>query len=85
MNQNKICNRCIKEKELIDLGPLKNDPRYLGCSKDVSKELQKFCNKKPKCEMKVTDLEKESDDFCLTGLNKHLKVSYSCLKSSTIK
>ena len=61
---------------------MKNDPKYLGCFKSVNAKLKHVCNKKSKCNLKVTDLEKEDDNFCLKGLNKHLEVTYECLKSN---
>ena len=76
--------RCISDKELKSFDLQKNDVKFFGCSKDVFAELNKICKLKSSCEMKVTDLENENEDFCNPGLNKHLEVNYSCLKSKIL-
>ena len=67
--------------ELIAFESQKNDLKFLGCSKDVFAELNKICKLKSSCEMKVTDLEDKTDNFCHPGLKMHLEVKYSCLES----
>ena len=48
--------RCISERELETFGAQRKDHKFLGCSKDVMREVNEQCKLKSSCEMKVTDL-----------------------------
>ena len=75
------CNRCISEQEIELVGDLKSNAKYLGCFKNVVAQVNEQCKLKSSCEKKVVDFESKDDNFCLPGMNKHLEVNYSCLKS----
>ena len=73
--------RCISEEEIESFEEKKKNIKYFGCFKSVTEELNEKCKLNSSCEVKVTDFEKKNDNFCQLGLNKHLEVNYSCLKS----
>lgn len=60
-------DRCITQHDVEAYCSLRNNPKYLVCSKDVADKIDEKCELKSNCEMKVTDLENKEDDFCLPG------------------
>ena len=59
---------------------LVQNPRYLGCSADVTDLLAAKCSGKKQCELRVPDLDLEQTKPCLNDLKLFLEVSYTCVE-----
>jgi len=56
------------------------NPRYFGCSADVTSTLHARCSGKKQCEVRVFDPELANTKPCVSGLMMFLEVSYSCIE-----
>ena len=60
------------------------NPRYFGCSADVTAILHTRCSGKKQCEVKVFDQELASTKPCVSGLMMFLEASYSCVEGALL-
>ena len=58
------------------------NPRYFGCSADVTDILHARCSGKKQCEVRVFDPELENTGACVKGLKMFLEASYSCAEGT---
>ncbi|ESN96077.1 hypothetical protein HELRODRAFT_189098 [Helobdella robusta] len=72
--------RCLTEAELEAYGSQRSNSKFFGCFKDVSSNLEKRCNMKNSCDVRIAELQKVVERVCVPGLELHLNVTYSCLK-----
>ena len=56
------------------------NPRYFGCSADVTAILHARCSGKKQCEVRVIDPELANTRACVSGLMMFLEASYSCVE-----
>ena len=56
------------------------NPRYFGCSADVTAILHTRCSGKKQCEVRVIDPELANTKPCISGLMMFLEASYSCVE-----
>jgi len=56
------------------------NPRYFGCSADVTAILHARCSGKKQCEVRVFDPELANTRVCASGLMMFLEASYSCVE-----
>ena len=56
------------------------NPRYFGCSADVTAILHTRCSGKKQCEVRVFDPELANTKPCASGLMMFLEASYSCVE-----
>jgi len=56
------------------------NPRYFGCSADVTSTLHARCSGKKQCEVRVFDPELANTKPCVSGLMMFLEASYSCIE-----
>jgi len=54
------------------------NPRYFGCSADVTAILHARCSGKKNCDVRVFDPELENTAACVKGLKMFLEASYFC-------
>jgi len=54
------------------------NPRYFGCSADVTALLHTRCSGKKQCEVRIPDPELENIEACVVGLRMFLEASYYC-------
>ena len=72
--------KCITDEEIKTSGSFIHDPKYFGCSADVTNVLHERCSFKSECSVKVSDSELKKTNPCLMGLNLHLEVDFKCLE-----
>jgi len=60
------------------------NPRYFGCSADVTAILHARCSGKKQCEVRVFDPELVSTGACVKGLQMFLEASYYCAEGTLI-
>ena len=72
--------KCVKAEEIETFG---DDPRYLGCSADVSSVLDRKFSGKTECEVRVYNISDENIQPCFSGLKMYVEVSYSCIVSKS--
>ena len=70
--------RCLQDE--VDLVALKDDPMYMGCSKDVLQLVSSRCFGRPGCEIRIPDPEMEKTTPCYRHMAKYLEVTYHCVK-----
>ena len=56
------------------------NPRFFGCSADVTALLHTRCSGKKQCEVRIPDPELEKTEACASGLKMFLEASYSCVE-----
>jgi len=56
------------------------NPRFFGCSADVTGILHKRCSGKKQCEVRIPDPELANTKACVYGLMMFLEASYSCVE-----
>jgi len=56
------------------------NPRYFGCSADVTAILHSRCSGKKQCEIRIPDPELENTGACVVGLRMFLEASYYCVE-----
>jgi len=61
------------------------NPRFFGCSADVTGILHKRCSGKKQCEVRVFDPELASTKPCDRGLMMFLEASYSCVEGKILQ
>ena len=68
--------RClnVEDQNLIQ------NPRYLGCSADVTDLVAAKCSGKKQCEIRIPDSDLEQTKPCLNDLKLFLEVSYTCVE-----
>ena len=71
--------KCISEEEIKASGSLVHDPKFFGCSVDVTDKLHDKCSFKKECSVKIYDPELKGTNPCLPTLNLHLEAKYDCL------
>ena len=71
--------RCLQDEgELLSRN--RNDPRFLGCSADVLKILDRRCSGKNQCDVKlISDLDLQREEPCHASLKCYLEASYDCV------
>jgi len=68
--------RCT-EKEGEEIA---QNPRFFGCSADVTAILHARCSGKKQCEIRIPDPELENTGACVVGLRMFLEASYYCVE-----
>jgi len=61
-----------------------HNPRFFGCSADVTVILHARCSGKKECEVRIPDTELENTGTCVQGLKMFLEVSYLCVEGRVI-
>jgi len=56
------------------------NPRYFGCSADVTAILHARCSGKKQCQVRVFDPQLANTSACIYGLMMFLEASYSCVE-----
>jgi len=56
------------------------NPRFFGCSADVTAILHARCSGKKQCEIRIPDPELENTGACVVGLRMFLEASYYCVE-----
>ena len=74
--------KCIKKE--LGFESLLTNPQYLGCSVDVTKDLNDRCIGRKNCLVKVIDLSVEKKAPCSENLVMYLEVDYRCLPSKCL-
>ena len=69
--------RCIVVSR--ELNALKNDPRFLGCSKDVLDYMDGKCSGREECDVLVGEAELQRNNPCYPELAMYLAASYTCV------
>jgi len=54
------------------------NPRFFGCSADVTAILHGRCSGKKQCQVRIPDPELENTGACVKGLKMFLEASYYC-------
>jgi len=63
-----------------DIDEIARNPRFFGCSADVTTVLHTRCSGKQQCEVRIPDPEMANTRACASGLTKFLEASYSCVE-----
>jgi len=58
------------------------NPRYFGCSADVTAILHGRCSGRKQCEVRIPDTELENTGACVVGLRVFLEASYHCAEGN---
>lgn len=56
------------------------NPRFFGCSADVTAILHSRCSGKKQCEVRIPDPELANTRACVSGLTMFLEATYSCVE-----
>jgi len=60
------------------------NPRYFGCSADVTAILHTRCSGKKQCEVGIPDPELENTGACVVGLRMFLEANHYCAEGNVI-
>ena len=60
------------------------NPRYFGCSADVTGILHSRCSGKKQCEVRIPDSELDNTEACVVGLRLFLEASYYCAEGNNV-
>jgi len=58
------------------------NPRYFGCSADVTATLHARCSGRKQCKVRIPDPELESTGACVVGLRMFLEATYYCVEGN---
>jgi len=58
------------------------NPRFFGCSADVTGILHTRCSGKKQCEVRIPDAELKNTRPCVAGLQMFLEASYYCAEGN---
>jgi len=74
--------RCLQ----VELGfeSMLEDPRYLGCSKDVLDVVSRQCSGRSDCTQRVNDQNFDNVNSCYTSMKMYLEVAYICVSGELI-
>ena len=78
--------RCLANEGRDMLEIIRSDPRYLGCSVDVLKIMDRKCSGKQQCEVcPIMDPDLQREQPCLEALKNviYLEASYRCITGKT--
>ena len=68
--------KCISEEE----ASLGKDEKYIGCHRDVLKQMHERCSLEKECRMGIPNKELDKTRNCFPGLNLYLEAEYECLQ-----
>ena len=68
--------KCLSEKE----ASFSQEPEYLGCYRDVLKQMHERCSLEKECRMGIPNKELDKTRNCFPGLNLYLEAEYECLQ-----
>jgi len=68
----------------MEADEIAQNPRFFGCSADVTSILHAKCSGKKQCEVRIPDPELANTNACAYGLMKFLEASYSCVEGRCI-
>jgi len=71
-------SRCMKDEG----EELAENPRFFGCSADVTGILHARCSGKKQCEVRIPDPELRNTRPCVAGLQMFLEASYYCAEGN---
>jgi len=60
------------------------NPRYFGCSADVTAIFHARCSGRKQCEVRIPDPELDKTTACVVGLRMFLEASYYCAEGNNI-
>jgi hypothetical protein len=75
--------RCLNVDQRMTA--LKQDPRYLGCSKDVLGVMDRKCSGRTHCRVRIIDPELLQNTPCYNDLSMYLEASYRCVSGENFR
>jgi len=60
------------------------NPRFFGCSADVTAILHARCSGRKQCKVRIPDPELENTGACVVGLRMFLEANYYCVEGNII-
>jgi len=72
--------RCLQPDSLLE--SLMNDPRYLGCSRDVLSVMDRRCSGRSECSIRIVDPELQQSSPCYREMEKYMDASYTCVNGT---